>query len=82
MYSISQNEYKAMIDVCMGGRVAETLSKTSTHSRHLVVVDTFDTVYGEGGLTSGCSSDLQKATSTATQMVKVKYLALYAELAI
>ncbi|KAG9318479.1 ATP-dependent metallopeptidase Hfl [Chiua virens] len=53
MYSISQNEYKAMIDVCMGGRVAETL------------------IYGEGGQTSGCSSDLQKATHTATQMVKV-----------
>jgi hypothetical protein len=26
MFSISQSEYKAMIDVCMGGRVAETLS--------------------------------------------------------
>ncbi|KAF8447967.1 P-loop containing nucleoside triphosphate hydrolase protein [Boletus edulis BED1] len=52
MFSISQSEYKAMIDVCMGGRVAETL------------------IYGEGGLTSGCSSDLQKATHTATQMVK------------
>jgi ATP-dependent metalloprotease len=52
MFSISQSEYKAMIDVCMGGRVAETL------------------IYGEGGLTSGCSSDLQKATQTATQMVK------------
>ncbi|KAH0830563.1 ATP-dependent metallopeptidase Hfl [Lanmaoa asiatica] len=54
MFSISQSEYKAMIDVCMGGRVAETL------------------IYGEGGLTSGCSSDLQKATHTATQMVKVR----------
>ncbi|KAF8559573.1 ATP-dependent metallopeptidase Hfl [Imleria badia] len=52
MFSISQSEYKAMIDVCMGGRVAETL------------------IYGEGGLTSGCASDLQKATNTATQMVK------------
>ncbi|KIJ17405.1 hypothetical protein PAXINDRAFT_168077 [Paxillus involutus ATCC 200175] len=52
MFSITQTEYKAMIDVCMGGRVAETL------------------IYGEGGLTSGCSSDLQKATRTATQMVK------------
>ncbi|KIL00403.1 hypothetical protein PAXRUDRAFT_821687 [Paxillus rubicundulus Ve08.2h10] len=52
MFSITQKEYKAMIDVCMGGRVAETL------------------IYGEGGLTSGCSSDLQKATRTATQMVK------------
>ena len=27
MFSISQSEYKAMIDVCMGGRVAETLSE-------------------------------------------------------
>ncbi|KAF9246524.1 ATP-dependent metallopeptidase Hfl [Melanogaster broomeanus] len=52
MFSITRKEYKAMIDVCMGGRVAEAL------------------IYGEGGLTSGCSSDLQRATHTATRMVK------------
>lgn len=34
-------------------------------------------VYGEGGLTSGCSSDLQKATHTATQMVKVRIFACH-----
>ncbi|KIO13359.1 hypothetical protein M404DRAFT_992931 [Pisolithus tinctorius Marx 270] len=52
MFSVTQTEYKAIIDVCMGGRVAENL------------------IYGEGGLTSGASSDLQKATRTATMMVK------------
>lgn len=52
MFSVTQTEYKAMIDVCMGGRVAESL------------------IYGVGGLTSGASSDLQKATRTATMMVK------------
>lgn len=33
MFSISRNEYKAMIDVCMGGRVAETLSELFSRSR-------------------------------------------------
>ncbi|KAF8136352.1 hypothetical protein EV363DRAFT_1446775 [Boletus edulis] len=46
MFSISQSEYKAMIDFTVK------------------VV-----------LTSGCSSDLQKATHTATQMVKVRVFA-------
>jgi ATP-dependent metalloprotease len=71
MFSITQTEYKAMIDVCMGGRVAETLSKYSLHEPSYFY-QLFRTVYGEGGLTSGCSSDLQKATRTATQMVKVR----------
>ncbi|EIW85192.1 ATP-dependent metallopeptidase Hfl [Coniophora puteana RWD-64-598 SS2] len=51
-FSVTQTEYKATLDVCMGGRVAEGL------------------IYGVGGMTSGASSDLQKATSTATAMVK------------
>ncbi|KAG8217513.1 ATP-dependent metallopeptidase Hfl [Butyriboletus roseoflavus] len=68
MFSISQSEYKAMIDVCMGGRVAESLSRLFSHST--AMNNPSVSVYGEGGLTSGCSSDLQKATQTATQMVK------------
>ncbi|EGN92439.1 hypothetical protein SERLA73DRAFT_191072 [Serpula lacrymans var. lacrymans S7.3] len=51
-YSVTQKEYQAMIDVCMGGRVAEEL------------------IYGADGTTSGASSDLQKATQTASAMVK------------
>lgn len=30
MFSVTQTEYKAMIDVCMGGRVAESLSMLRT----------------------------------------------------
>lgn len=41
-------------------------------AHHLAVDNSPISVYGEGGLTSGCSSDLQKATHTATQMVKVR----------
>ncbi|KIJ69401.1 hypothetical protein HYDPIDRAFT_80467 [Hydnomerulius pinastri MD-312] len=52
MFSVTRTQYKARIDVCMGGRVAENL------------------IYGEGGVTSGCVSDLQTATRTANSMVK------------
>ncbi|KAL0946900.1 hypothetical protein HGRIS_013063 [Hohenbuehelia grisea] len=51
-FSVSLKEYKAEIDVCMGGRVAEEL------------------IYGRDYLTSGASSDIRAATSTASSMVK------------
>lgn len=51
---------------------------SSFPARHLAIDDdTSISVYGEGGLTSGCSSDLQKATHTATQMVKVRILTCF-----
>ncbi|KAG5342745.1 hypothetical protein C0989_008694 [Termitomyces sp. Mn162] len=49
-FSISLKEYRAAIDVSMGGRVAEQL------------------IYGVDGVTSGASSDIQKATRTARNM--------------
>ena len=65
-------EFLADIDVCMGGRVAEELSESesymSLHSR----ADVTTAVYGVDNVTSGCSSDLRHATSTATEMVKVR----------
>lgn len=68
-------EYQATIDVCMGGRVAEEISSYS-FSRCCKLLgadeDTL-TVYGADGVTSGASSDLQKATQVATAMVKVCY---------
>ncbi|KAJ7452414.1 ATP-dependent peptidase [Mycena galericulata] len=51
--SISLKEYLAMIDVSMGGRVAEEL------------------IYGSENVTSGASSDIRSATSTARAMVTV-----------
>ncbi|KAF9500872.1 ATP-dependent metallopeptidase Hfl [Pleurotus eryngii] len=51
-YSVSFKQYRAAIDVCLGGRVAEELT------------------YGTENVSSGASSDLQKATGTATAMVK------------
>ncbi|KAL4265219.1 AAA ATPase family protein [Pleurotus pulmonarius] len=51
-YSVSFKQYRAAIDVCLGGRVAEEL------------------IYGTENVSSGASSDLQKATGTATAMVK------------
>ncbi|KAH9946143.1 ATP-dependent metallopeptidase Hfl [Epithele typhae] len=51
-YSVSYKEYLAVIDVCMGGRVAEEL------------------IYGPENVSSGASSDIQKATRTARAMVK------------
>ncbi|KAJ8326197.1 i-AAA protease yme1 [Batrachochytrium dendrobatidis] len=49
--SQTKRELIAMLDVCMGGRVAEEL------------------IYGGDYVTTGASSDLQKATSVARQMV-------------
>ncbi|KAJ1343594.1 hypothetical protein BSLG_001863 [Batrachochytrium salamandrivorans] len=47
----TKRELIAMLDVCMGGRVAEEL------------------IFGEDNITTGASSDLQKATSVAREMV-------------
>eukprot|EP00842_Homolaphlyctis_polyrhiza_P001900 jgi/Hompol1/2710/HPOL_003015-RA len=47
----TKRELLAMLDVCMGGRVAEEL------------------IFGPDEVTTGASSDLQKATSVAREMV-------------
>lgn len=49
--SMAKMEYKAWIDIAMGGKIAEEL------------------VYGAEKVTSGCSSDLTKATDIAYAMV-------------
>ncbi|WVQ95338.1 hypothetical protein IAU59_002434 [Kwoniella sp. CBS 9459] len=50
--SYTRREYKAMIDVALGGRAAEEM------------------VYGTEDVTSGCSSDLQRATDVAARMIR------------
>ncbi|KAI9821465.1 MAG: ATP-dependent zinc metalloprotease FTSH 4, mitochondrial [Thelocarpon impressellum] len=49
--SQAKRELRAMIDICMGGKVAEEL------------------IYGDDEVTSGASSDIQKATQVAYAMV-------------
>jgi len=49
--SMNKQEYKAWIDICMGGKIAEEL------------------IYGNDKVSSGCSSDLSKATNIAYSMV-------------
>lgn len=49
--SMNKQEFKAWIDICMGGKIAEEL------------------IYGEEGVSSGCSNDLSKATNVAFSMV-------------
>ncbi|WVF67772.1 hypothetical protein IAT40_002532 [Kwoniella sp. CBS 6097] len=50
--SYTRREYKAMIDVALGGRAAEEM------------------IYGTEDVTSGCSSDLQRATDVAARMIR------------
>ncbi|OCF45519.1 ATP-dependent metalloprotease [Kwoniella heveanensis CBS 569] len=50
--SYTRREYKAMIDVALGGRAAEEM------------------IYGSEDVTSGCSSDLQRATDVAARMIR------------
>lgn len=69
--SVSYKEYLAEIDVCMGGRVAEELSKSWLSyqgSRFIIKI----LVYGISNISSGASSDIRKATGTAQAMVKVR----------
>jgi len=69
--------------VCMGGRVAEELSRWNSSERILsyhgltFFLLLFYAVYGPQNVTSGASSDLRHATSTANAMVKVKNSSVY-----
>lgn len=67
---MSLKQYRASIDVSMGGRMAEELGASlvcaSRETAHLCVV------YGPESVTSGCSSDLQNATNIAKAMVRVR----------
>ncbi|KAJ7063299.1 ATP-dependent peptidase [Mycena amicta] len=65
--SVSLKEYLASIDVSMGGRVAEELSKR--HYTHIFfAADSFQST-GSEHVTSGASSDIRTATDTARAMV-------------
>lgn len=56
----------------MGGRVAEELSEWGYVGNYGDLTSpTFRAVYGPQNVTSGASSDLRHATSTANAMVKV-----------
>lgn len=60
-----------MLDVAMGGRIAEEMSRwsprerfvTHNHVPHLLV-------YGKENVTSGASSDIRAATNISRRMVK------------
>ena len=65
----------AQMDVSMGGRVAEELSKTTF--KLISIITTLYTcrllfkVFGVDKVTTGASSDFSSATQMATQMVKM-----------
>jgi ATP-dependent Zn protease len=54
----------------MGGRVAEQLSKQHNLLRNKMADGLL--VYGEENVSSGASSDIQRATQVARNMVKVR----------
>lgn len=65
----------------MGGRVAEELSGWNMSQgillHHVLTPSISRAVYGPQNVTSGASSDLRHATSTANAMVKVTNLSIY-----
>lgn len=65
-------EYRAMIDVSMGGRIAEELSAFFCVCLPYISRAHPRAVYGPESVTSGCSSDLQQATNVAKAMVRVR----------
>jgi ATP-dependent metalloprotease len=69
---VSLKEYQAQIDVCMGGRIAESLSNYLFFSVINLLADHNGAVYGPDNVTSGASSDLRQATGVANAMVKVR----------
>jgi ATP-dependent metalloprotease len=68
--SVTFTEYIATMDVAMGGRAAEELSK-SIRDRFSNLLIEIPAVYGKENITSGASSDLENATYTARTMIRV-----------
>lgn len=68
--SVTFTEFIASMDVAMGGRAAEELSKLLLYHRRTYSQKRI--VYGKENITSGASSDLENATHTARTMIRVR----------